>query len=108
MAADFRFVADAAERDADEFASGGATDGHRERSLADAWRPEEAENRALGILHELADRQIFEDAIFDLFQAVVILRKNFFGAVDVANFLGALLPGHGQEPVEIIARDGGF
>src|SRR5580704_1269771 len=108
MAANFRFVANATKRDADEFASGGAADGHCERSLANTWRPEEAENRALGILDELADRQIFEDAIFDFFQAVVVLREDLFGAVDVANFLGALLPWHGQEPIEIIARDGGF
>src|ERR1700747_1728788 len=94
MAANFRFVADATEGNTDEFASGGATDGHGEGRLADAWRSKEAENRAFGIFHELADGQIFEDAILDLFQTVVILREDFFGALDVANFLAWLFPRH--------------
>ena len=32
----------------------------------------------------------------------------FSAAQDVANFLGFFLPGHSEEPVEIIAADGGF
>ena len=47
VAANFSLIAHAAERYAHELASRGAADGHRERSLAHAWRPEEAENRAL-------------------------------------------------------------
>ncbi len=108
MAANFSLIAHAAEGYAHEFTSRGAADGHRERSLADAWRPEEAENRALGILYQLANGEIFEDAVFDLVQAVMIFGENHFGALDVANFLRALLPGHRQQPVQIVARYGGF
>ena len=73
MAADFGFVAHAAQRHAHELASRGAADRRGQRSFAHARRPEEAENRAFRILHQLADGEIFEDALLDLFQAVVIL-----------------------------------
>ena len=38
----------------------------------------------------------------------MVFVKNFFRAADVADFLRALLPGHGQQPVQIVARDGGL
>ena len=79
MAANFGFIAHAAKRYAHEFAAGGAADGHGQRSFADAWRSDEAKNRALGILYQLADGEKFEDAVFDFFEAVVIFVKNFFG-----------------------------
>ena len=62
----------------------------------------------LRILHELANGEKFENALFDLLEAVVLVIENFFGGLNIANFLGALFPGHGQEPVDIIAADGGF
>ena len=34
--------------------------------------------------------------------------QRLFGDFEFANFLGFLLPRHGKQPVEIIARDGGF
>ena len=42
VSANFRFIAHAAERDANKFASRGAPDGHGERGFADARRPDEA------------------------------------------------------------------
>ena len=47
VAADFGFVMHAAEGDAHELASERASDGFAERGLAHAWRPDEAEDRAL-------------------------------------------------------------
>ena len=38
----------------------------------------------------------------------MIFGENHFRALDVANFLGTLLPRYRQQPVEIVARDGGF
>ena len=108
MAADLGLVAHAAERHADELAAGGLGDGHAERGLADARRPDEAEDGALGILDELADGEEFEDAVLDLFQAVVVFVEDLFGVVDGADFLGLLLPRHGEQPVEVVARDGGL
>ncbi len=93
MAADFGFIANAAEGDADEFAAGGMADGHGQGSLANAWRADEAQDRALGILHQLADGEKFEDAVLDFFEAVVLFVQNFFGGPDVANFLGSFFQG---------------
>ena len=61
-----------------------------------------------GILDELADGEEFEDALLDFFQAVVVGVEHFFGVVDGAGFLGALLPRHGEEPVNVVAADGGL
>ena len=72
VAADFGLIAHAAERHADELAAGGLGDRHAERGLAHAGRSDEAENGALGILHQAAHRQEFEDALLDLLQAVVV------------------------------------
>ena len=108
MAADFRLIAHAAERHAHELAAGRFGDRHAQRSLAHARRSDEAQNRALGILHQLADGEKFKDAFLDFLQAIMIFVQDFFGARDVADFLRPLLPRHGQQPVEIIARDRRF
>ena len=108
MSANFSFIAHSAERHADKFAAGGVADGSGKRSLADARRPYEAEDGTLGIFDELANGEIFQDALLDFFQAVMIFVENLLGALDVANFLGALLPGHSQQPIEIVAGDSGF
>ena len=108
MAADFRFIAHAAQRHADELAAGRLGDRHAERSLAHAGRSDEAENRAFGIFHQLADGEKFEDALLDFLQAIMIFVQSFLGPRDVADFLRPLLPRHRQQPVEIVARNGGL
>src|SRR5258708_6060754 len=108
MTANFGFIAHAAERHANEFAAGGVTDGHGERGLADARRPDETEDGAFGIFYELADGKEFENALFDLFQAVMLIVQNFFGGFDVADFFGTFFPGHSEQPIEIVAAHGGF
>ena len=108
MAANLGLVAHAAQREAHELAAGGLGDGHAQRSFAHARRSDEAEDRALGILDQLAHGEKFEDALLDFFQAVVVGVENLFGVVDGAGFLGALLPRHGQQPVNVVAADGGL
>ena len=108
MAADFGLIAHAAERHADKLAAGGFGDRHSERSLAHARRSDEAQNRALGIFHQLADGEKFEDALLDFLQAIMIFVQSFLSPRDVADFLRTLLPRHRQQPVEIVARDGGL
>ncbi len=76
MAADFRFIVHAAQRDAHEFASQRAGNGFAERSLAHAWRPDEAQDRPLHSRLQFFHRQIIENALLHLFQVVVILVQN--------------------------------
>ena len=108
MAADFGFIAHAAERQAHELASGGLGDRHAERSFADAGSADEAQDGTLGIFDQPAHRQEFEDALLDLFEAVVIAFEHLLGESQIADFLGFLLPWHRQQPVEVIARDRRF
>ena len=49
-----------------------------------------------------------KDAVLDLFEAVVVLVEDLLGVLDGADFLGALLPRNGQQPVKVVARDGGL
>ena len=72
MTADLGLVMRAAEADADKFAARGAGDALAERGLADARRPDKAQDRAAAARVQLLDRQIFEDAPLDLGQAIMI------------------------------------
>src|SRR5258708_33127653 len=101
MAADFGFIAHAAERDTNEFAAGGVADGHGERGLAHARRSDEAKDGAFGIFYKLADGEEFEDALFVFLEAVMLVVENFLSGFDVANLCRSLLPGHSDEPIEI-------
>ncbi len=106
MAANLGFVAHATQRKADKLAAGGLGDGHAQRGFAHARRSGEAEDRALGVLDQLAHGEEFEDALLDFFEAVVVFVQDLLGVVDGAGFLGALLPRHGEQPVDVIAADG--
>ena len=73
MAADLRFVMDAAEADAHELAVHRARDRLAERGLADAGRPDEAQDGRLAVGRELAHREIFDDPALDLLKPEMIL-----------------------------------
>src|ERR1044071_3965976 len=66
VAADLGLVAHAAERDPAELAADRARDRATERGLADAGRAREAQDRALLVVLELADRHVLDDALLDL------------------------------------------
>ena len=108
VAANLGLVAHAAERQPDELAIHRASDGLGERRLADSRRSGEGQDRGLGLLDERADRQELEDAFLDLLEPVVIFVQNFFGALQVAALARLLVPRHRDQPVEVIARDGGL
>ncbi len=52
-----------------------------ERGLADARRSDQAQDRALHLLHALLHGEIFDDAFLDLLQAEVIGVEHFFGGL---------------------------
>ena len=107
VAADLRLVAHAAERQPHELAV------HRARST---WRARscrlrearERQDRRLRLLDQRADGEELEDAVLDLLEPVVVLVEDLLGALQVAALLGLLVPGHGDQPVEVVARDGGL
>src|SRR3546814_16070793 len=73
MAADFRFVAHAAQRLAHEFAARRLGDAAAERGLADARRADEAQDRALQLVGARLHGEIFDDPVLDLLQREMIL-----------------------------------
>ena len=106
MAADLGLVAHAAQREAHELASERAGDGLAERGLADAGRPDEAEDRPLHVVLQLAHGQVLEDALLHLLEAVVVGVEDLPARVlDVEVVLGTLRPGQVRDPVEVGARD---
>ena len=101
MAADLRLVAHAAERDAHELAVHRARDRLAERRLADAGRPDEAENRPLHVPLELAHGEVFDDAFLDLVEIVVVLVEHASRLDRVEPILGALVPRDLEQPVQV-------
>ena len=77
VTADLRLIAHAAQRHPVKLAAHGPGDGLAERGLADAGRTDKTEDRSLGGLVQLAHRQILENALLDLVEAVMILVKHF-------------------------------
>ena len=79
VAADLGLVAHAAEREPHELAVRGAGDRAGERGLADAGRPDEAQDRTLRVVDQLAHGQELDDALLDLLEAVVVLVQDLLG-----------------------------
>ena len=73
MPADLRFVVESTEAHAHELPTHRLCNGLTERRLPDARRPCEAEDRTLHLWGELAHREVLNDALLHLLQAVVIV-----------------------------------
>ena len=108
MAADLGLVAHAAERHAHELAPGRLRDRLAERGLADAGRADQAQDRSGQLVGALLHREIFDDAFLDLLEAEMIGVEDLLGERQILLDLGLLVPRDRQQPVEIVAHDGGF
>ncbi len=97
-------VVDAAERDADELAAQRAGDAPPERRLSDARRTDEAQDRPLLVLLQLADREVLEDALLDLLEAVVVLVEHPAHRPDVHVVGRLVVPRQVEDPVEVSAH----
>ncbi len=104
VAADLGLVMRAAEADPDEFAARRARDALAERGLADAGRPDKAQDRAAAVRVQLVDREEFEDAPLDLLQPVMVLVEDAARLGDVDRRLVLGRPGQLDQPFEIGAR----
>ena len=108
MTADFRLVANAAEGNPQELAPHRPRYGTAERGFADAGRAHEAEDRPLDLLHQSLHGEVFEDALLDLLQAVMIRFEDLFRLIDIDLVARSLPPGQGHQPIDVIAYHGGF
>lgn len=108
VAADLGLVAHAAQRDANEFAPRGLRDRLAERGLTDTRRTHEAHDRPLELLRALLHREIFDDPLLDLVEAVMVVVEDRLRAAQILLHAGLRAPRDRQHPVEIVAHDGGF
>ena len=106
MAPDLGLVPHPAQREADEVAAGRLGQRLAQAGLADAGRADEAEDRPLHLVDALLDGEILDDPLLDLLEAVVVGIEHVLRQLDVLPDLGALLPGDGQHPVQIVAHHG--
>ncbi len=104
MTPDVGFVARAAQRNTDVLAAQSFGDALGNRGFTDARRPGEEQNRAfvnLFFFHlafggavgfESANRQIFDHAVFDLFQTVMVFVQNLRGDLECEPVLAPFVP----------------
>src|SRR6266478_6410198 len=101
MTTDFRFIANAAQRQAHKLASQSARDRAAERGLTSAWRADEAQNGTLGIGLEFAYGQELKDTLLDLLEVVVIFVEYRAGVLDVEVIFGRNAPWQPDEPIKV-------
>ncbi len=104
VAADFRLVPHAAERHAHEVPPRRPGDRLAQRGLADAGRSDQAQDRPAHLGRARLHRQVLDDPLLDLLQAIVVGFQHLLGRDHVVADLAALLPGDRQHPVEVVAH----
>ena len=104
MPADLRLVVGSAERDALELEPDRPRDRLAERGLADARRPDEAQDRAASLRVELAHREVLEDALLDLVEPVVVGLEDFARTPDVDVLRGERRPRQRRDELEVGAQ----
>jgi hypothetical protein len=106
VATDLGLVAHPAERHADELAAEGGRDRLRQRRLAHARGPHEAQDGTLHGRVQLAHREVLENPVLRLHEIGVIGVENGLRAHEVDHFVGAARPRQRDEPVDVGTRHG--
>ena len=105
MAADLGLVAHAAQAHADELAAGRLRDRLAERGLAHAGRPDEAQDRRLQPVDALLHREVLDDALLDLLEAVMVGVEDLHRGGEVLADLALLPPRQREQRVDEVAHD---
>ncbi len=108
VAPDFGFIPHPAQGQPHKIAPQGPGHGFGQRSFSHSRRPHQAENGTFHLFHQALHRQIFQDALLGLFETVMVFFQDALRLGDVVVVLGLLVPGEGQEPVDVIPGDRGF
>ena len=95
-------------RHADELAPGGAGDRLADARLAGAGRADQREDGAGALVlgdaaldAQLLDGQVLDDAVLDVLEAGVVGVEHLAGVDRVEHLVGAVLPRHGDQPVQV-------
>ena len=105
VSADLGFVADTAERDPDERSPGRVGDRLAERGLSDARRPDEAKEGPARVARELQHRDVLEDPLLDVLEAVMIRGELGRDLVDVDLGVRPDVPRQVGDELEVVADD---
>ena len=106
MTADFALVMDAAQSHAHVFTAGGFGNRLAKRGFAHAGRAHQAQNRTFELVHAFLHRQVFQNALFHLFQAIVVGIKHQVGLHNIFANLAFLLPRNVYQRFDIIPHHG--
>ena len=79
MSADFALVAHAAQRHADVFTPCGFGDAFAQRRFAHPRGTDQAQNRTFQLIGAFLHGKVFQNALFDFFQAVVVFIEHQIG-----------------------------
>ena len=108
MAADFGFVADAAERHPDELPARGPRDRLADRRLAGPRRPDQGQDHARTAIvghaafgAELAHRQVLGDAALHIVEPLVVRVENRARVGGIEPLFRTLRPRNRQQPVQV-------
>ena len=101
MTADLRLVAHAAQADADIFASHRLRNRAGDRSFTGSRRSHQAKDRAGALLRQDADCQVFQHALFDLFQTIMVGFQNLFRMLQARVILRHFVPRQFQHRFQI-------
>src|SRR5262249_45809885 len=86
----------------------GVRDRLAERGLADARRADQAQDRPGQLVGALLHGEIFDDALFDLLEPVMVVVEDLLGVDEILIGLRLLIPRDRQQPIEGVAHDGAF
>ena len=102
VSADFGFVAQASEAHADVFAAERLGDAFAEGCLAHAGRTVQAKNGRFQVAFDFQHRKVFDDALLDFFEAIVVLVEHSLGVIQVKIVLRHLVPRQVEQRLEVI------
>ncbi len=111
VAADLGLVVHAAKREADELSIGRTGDGLAQTCLANSRRPDQTQDRLAcavddaAVLAQFLDRQVFEDAFFDLLQTVVVFVEDLSRVRHVDAHATVAAPRQRHEPIQVGPND---
>ena len=102
MTTDLGLIVQAAQRDAHILALQRSGDGAAQRCLAHSGRAIEAEDGRLEVATHLEHGKVFEDALLDLLQAVVVAVEHTAGVLHIEVVSGILAPRETEHHLQVV------
>ena len=92
MTSDFSLVVQTAKRNSHVFTAHRLCNAFAETGFTNSWRTIEAEDRALQVITQSSYSEVFQNALFHLFHAIMVFVQNLFGMFETQVIYGAVIP----------------